>query len=47
MKRAFELLKPQLGSNPEDLVVAIIDIGATMTTLSVLPDSRVAPHVAE
>ncbi|MDA1073568.1 MAG: type IV pilus assembly protein PilM, partial [Proteobacteria bacterium] len=36
MKRAFELIKPQLGTNPDDLVVAIIDVGATMTTLSVL-----------
>ncbi len=40
MKRAFELLQPQLGNNPEDLVVAIIDIGATMTTLSVLADDK-------
>ena len=40
MKRAFDLIKPQLGENPEDLVVAIIDIGATMTTLSVLADDK-------
>jgi type IV pilus assembly protein PilM len=40
MKRAFELIKPQLGSNADDLVVAIIDIGATMTTLSVLAEDR-------
>jgi type IV pilus assembly protein PilM len=40
MKRAFDLVKPQLGDNPDDLVVAIIDIGATMTTLSVLADDK-------
>jgi type IV pilus assembly protein PilM len=40
MKRAFDLVKPQLGSNPDSLVVAIIDIGATMTTLSVLAEDR-------
>ena len=40
MKRAFDLVKPQLGGNPEDLVVAVIDIGATMTTLSVLADDK-------
>ena len=40
MKRAFELVKSQLGSNPDELVVAIIDIGATMTTLSVLAEDK-------
>ncbi len=40
MKRAFELIKPQLGASSQELVVAIIDIGATMTTLSVLADER-------
>lgn len=40
MKRAFELIKRQLGENADDLVVAIIDIGATMTTLSVLAEDR-------
>ena len=40
MKRAFELIKPQLVSDTGDLVVAVVDIGATMTTLSVLADDR-------
>ena len=40
MKRAFDLVKKQLGDNPEELVVAIIDIGATMTTLSVLAEDK-------
>lgn len=35
MKRAFDLV-----NNPDSLVVAIIDIGATMTTLSVLAEDR-------
>ncbi len=40
MKRAFDLLKAQLGDNADDLIVAIIDIGATMTTLSVLAEDK-------
>ena len=40
MKRAFDLVKPQLGPNADELVVAIIDVGATMTTLSVLADDK-------
>lgn len=40
MRRAFSLLGPQVGENPDDMVVAILDIGATMTTLSVLTGNR-------
>lgn len=40
MKRAFDLVKAQLGGDSEELVVAIIDIGATMTTLSVLAEDK-------
>lgn len=41
MKRAFSsLVGPQLGDNADELVVAILDIGATMTTLSVLSRDR-------
>jgi len=40
MKRAFDLVKSQLGNNADDLVVAVVDIGATMTTLSVLADDK-------
>ncbi|MEE4361066.1 MAG: pilus assembly protein PilM [Pseudomonadales bacterium] len=40
MKRAFGLLQPQLGGDPAELVVAIVDIGAAMTTLSVLTADR-------
>ncbi|MEM7001834.1 MAG: pilus assembly protein PilM [Pseudomonadota bacterium] len=40
MKRAFDFIKPQLGDNPDQYVVAIIDIGATMTTLSVLAEDK-------
>jgi type IV pilus assembly protein PilM len=41
MKRAFStLVGPQLGEDADDRVVAILDIGATMTTLSVLSKDR-------
>lgn len=36
MERAFSLIEPQLAEDPVDLVVAIVDVGASMTTLSVL-----------
>src|SRR5690606_1961522 len=39
MERAFSLLAEQL-EDQEDQVVAIVDIGATMTTLSVLVDGK-------
>ena len=40
MRRAFSLLRSQLGDDVDEMVVAIIDIGATMTTLSVLTGDR-------
>jgi type IV pilus assembly protein PilM len=40
MRRAFSLLHPQIGEGVEDMVVAILDIGATMTTLSVITGDR-------
>lgn len=36
MERAFSLLAEQFEDQDDDMVVAIVDIGATMTTLSVL-----------
>ncbi len=36
MERAFQLLVPQLDHHDEESIVAIIDVGSTMTTLSVL-----------
>lgn len=36
LERAYSLLAGQLGNGQEDLTVAIVDIGATMMTLSVL-----------
>ena len=40
IERAFELIKPQLGKTEDEQIVAIVDIGATMTTLSVLSDGK-------
>ena len=49
MQRAFGLMRDQFleeGEEEEDQVIAIIDIGATMTTLSVLTGSG-APYTRE
>lgn len=40
LERAFGLLGQQLGGNADELTVAVVDIGATMTTLSVLHHGR-------
>lgn len=40
MERAYSMLEPQLEKDAEEQVVAIVDIGATMTTLSVLVDGE-------
>ncbi|PAV24972.1 type IV pilus assembly protein PilM [Tamilnaduibacter salinus] len=40
LERAYSLLESQLESQGEELVVAVVDIGATMTTLSVLADGE-------
>ena len=40
LERAYSLLAPQLAKGSGDLTVAIVDIGATMTTLSVLHNGR-------
>lgn len=40
LERAYSLIEPQLESQGEELVVAIVDVGATMTTLSVLADGK-------
>ena len=40
LERAYDLIESQLESQGEELVVAIVDIGATMTTLSVLADGQ-------
>nr|WP_288356301.1 pilus assembly protein PilM [uncultured Pseudomonas sp.] len=40
LERAYELLVEQLGGAHDELTVAVVDIGATMTTLSVLHNGR-------
>lgn len=40
LERAYALLQPQLSGSAEDMTVAVVDIGATMTTLSVLHNGR-------
>jgi type IV pilus assembly protein PilM len=40
MRRAFSLVQAQIGDEVGDQVVAIVDVGATMTTLSVLTGDR-------
>ncbi|GGJ99289.1 pilus assembly protein PilM [Pseudomonas matsuisoli] len=40
LERAYELLAPQLEGDANRMTVAIVDVGATMTTLSVLHNGR-------
>ena len=40
LERAYSLLAPQLAKGGNDLTVAVVDIGATMTTLSVLHNGK-------
>ncbi|AZZ94400.1 type IV pilus assembly protein PilM [Hahella sp. KA22] len=40
MERAMGLIEAQLGTGDESQTVAVVDIGATMTTLSVLSDGK-------
>ncbi|PVZ09676.1 MULTISPECIES: pilus assembly protein PilM [unclassified Pseudomonas] len=41
LERAYSLIAPQLASSDRPLTVAVMDIGATMTTLSVLHAGRI------
>lgn len=41
LERSFGLLAAQLGNGHDELTVAVVDIGATMTTLSVLHHGRI------
>jgi len=40
IERAYQLINAQLNEGDDDLTVAIVDVGSTMTTLSVLADSK-------
>jgi type IV pilus assembly protein PilM len=40
LERAFSMIESQLDVQGEELIVAIVDVGATMTTLSVLADGK-------
>lgn len=40
MERAYSMIEPQLEATGEQQVVAVVDVGATMTTLSVLVDGQ-------
>lgn len=41
MENAFPLIASQIPGGSSDMTIAIVDIGATMTTLSVLHDSKI------
>ena len=40
MERAYQLIEPQLELNDDSPLVAVVDLGATMTTLSVLDNGK-------
>ena len=40
IERAYGLIESQIASEDEDLTVAVVDVGSTMTTLSVLANSK-------
>jgi len=40
LERAYQLIESQLNSHADDLVVAIMDVGATMATLSVIAEGK-------
>lgn len=41
LERAFGLLAPQMSQGDQPLTVAVVDVGATMTTLSVIHNGRI------